>query len=393
MINLHNLNVYLNRIKSATMTLVAIFASFYTVSVFAMEEPSCTRATLVFPVAGTIVTEEIDLNNVELLSQTPFIDCIPKELDLPFILARVVTKDPNTPTYFIHYFDVRFLHEYLYNNPPKDNRYDIPTRNTLPTGTTHYNFTNPMNRLPIINEIHYFVNYGPGFDFKFEYLCSDYDLFIGASNDRSDYIRKVFLANDIYLLRYTFDRVQAQYDLGVAFYNGIPGIVESNYRKALAYFNNVEKQIKRPDLVAVAQRVLGIIYKKGGPGVAQDLPLAISYLQQAATQEAHLEVKAAAQQVLGMIYKTGGTGVAQDLPLAISYFKQAATQEANLEVKAVAQRVLGMIYKTGGTGVAQDLPLAIHYFKQAATQEAHLEVKAAAQGELQRIQAQQQQSQ
>jgi TPR repeat protein len=104
-----------------------------------------------------------------------------------------------------------------------------------------------------------------------------------------------------------------------------------------------------------AQFNLGTLYLKGR-GVAQDLPTAIQWFQQAAQQgNAH------AQYNLAESYRVG-TGIAKDPKLAASWNTKAAEQGV-----AMAQSIEALRY-ANGDGVERDRAKALTYYQKAARQ-------------------------
>ena len=106
---------------------------------------------------------------------------------------------------------------------------------------------------------------------------------------------------------------------------------------------------------AEAQYNLGVSYYNG-EGVAQDYAEAVKWWRKAAEQG-----YADAQYNLGLSYYTG-LGVAQDYAEAVKWWRKAAEQGV-----AYAQNNLGTCYYNG-EGVAQDYAEAAYWFHKAAEQ-------------------------
>ena len=110
----------------------------------------------------------------------------------------------------------------------------------------------------------------------------------------------------------------------------------------------------------LAQDMLGLMYKKGGP-VQQDLSQAWKWYTLAAAQG-----HAGSQYNLGLLHTNGflsnGTSVPQDNVAAAAWYEKAA-----LQGHAIAQHYLANAY-ADGKGVAQDHTVAVKWWTLAAEQ-------------------------
>lgn len=138
----------------------------------------------------------------------------------------------------------------------------------------------------------------------------------------------------------------ACFDKGVAYYE------KGNLKQALKYFRFVaEKQNS-----IAAQNNIGIIYLKGGNGVAKDVKKAVEWFEKAAEQG-----DADAQYNLGKCYAKG-IGVPKDMRKAAAYFTQAAEQGS-----MDGQNDLAMCCYTGD-GIARDEGKAVALWQKLAEQ-------------------------
>ncbi len=173
----------------------------------------------------------------------------------------------------------------------------------------------------------------------------------------------------------------AQYNLGIAYYNGC-GVLQ-NYQEAIRLFGLAAEQEH-----VWARYYLGLCYEKG-EGVDQDYKEAIKWYKSAAQQGApEIQCKlasiyynrrkqfeegfhwyqmaakqgyATARNSLGFCYETG-QGVTQDNKQAFYWYKRAADQGY-----AKAQNNLGRCYEKG-IGVAQNHEKAAKWFELAKEQ-------------------------
>lgn len=233
----------------------------------------------------------IDLLEKEDLTLETFKDLIKKqqEKNLPFLLAVVTTRPDNKRTY--RFYSGTELNNHLFKSNFSKNRLDQPL----------IQFLDPKNHKIIVGEILYFtIN---SLDDEFNYLCSDYDLFIGSPDKRH------FLGS--YLKAIENNQV-AQTNLGIFFLKGLG--VKQNYNQALRWFKSAAQQGD-----AEAQFGLANMYFQG-LGISKDYQEAAQWFKAAAEQGS-----AQAQNTLGVLYRDG-LGVEQDFIEAEKWFKAAAEQ-------------------------------------------------------------------
>ena len=141
-----------------------------------------------------------------------------------------------------------------------------------------------------------------------------------------------------------------------------PGLAETHYRKAYAYYKS-----KPPDYVnaaiwyrrgaelghAASQNDLGWLYPNGW-GVPRDPAQAIHWYRQSAAQS-----YATAQVNLGWLYHNG-LGVPRDYGEALRWYSLAAAQN-----DATAADNLGVLYRDG-LGVRRDHAEAVAWFRKSA---------------------------
>jgi|GEM_PF-344902 len=140
----------------------------------------------------------------------------------------------------------------------------------------------------------------------------------------------------------------AQYELGVMYYNGED--VEQDSAKAFEWYKKAADRGNK-----FAQYSIGCMYINGN-GVEKNAENAFQYYKKAAEQG---DVKS--QYLLGSFYKDG-TGVKQDYKESFYWFEKAAMQN-----DAYAQNALGWAYSEG-LYVEQDYSKAFEWHKKAAEQ-------------------------
>ena len=146
----------------------------------------------------------------------------------------------------------------------------------------------------------------------------------------------------------------AQYDLGIAYYNG--EVVEQDYKEAYKWFRTVESTNHWSEWAREnSGYMLGEMFYHGH-GVKQDYSEAMKWYRKYAEKG-----DVTSQSKLGYMYYNG-EGVAQDYMEAFKWFILAA-EELNID----AQIYLGYMYDKG-YGVTEDDSEAIKWYKLAAEQ-------------------------
>jgi TPR repeat protein len=140
---------------------------------------------------------------------------------------------------------------------------------------------------------------------------------------------------------------EAQFLLGLCYFNGCEGVVQDEVQ-AVSFYRKAAEQG-----YAEAQNALGGCYFLG-QGLAQDRVKAVSFYRKAAEQGLP-----EAQFTLGACFMQG-QGVAKDPVQGVAFIRKAAEQGYG-----VAQLILGEFYKGGEEGVAQDKIEAYAYFSLA----------------------------
>ena len=142
--------------------------------------------------------------------------------------------------------------------------------------------------------------------------------------------------------------VDAQYDLGVMYYEGIK--VPKEIEKAVDWFTRSAEQGDKE-----AQYTLGVIYYQG-KSIQQDYQKAIYWLTKSAEQD-----DAEAQLFLGVMYYEG-KGILQDYKKAFEWLTKSAEQD-----NAGAQFLLSVMYYSG-EGTLQDFEHAADWVTKSAKQ-------------------------
>jgi TPR repeat protein len=142
--------------------------------------------------------------------------------------------------------------------------------------------------------------------------------------------------------------VKAQFDLGMAYYNG-QGVTQ-DFAQAIVWYRRAAEQGNSD-----AQFYLGVSYGNG-LGVPRDYVQAAVWLRKAAEHG-----QTPAQCVLGLMY-AAGLGVPLDYEQAATWLRKAAEQG-----DAKAQDNLANLYKDG-QGVSRDYTQAAVWFRKAAEQ-------------------------
>jgi len=226
--------------------------------------------------------------------------------DEPFILARVVTQ--NNGRYFVTYFDAHTLHSTLAGDYPGAFDFKMLSKvgeageqdNMLLCHVPHpynnavdkyYNidtvikefYHNPANTLPLTRGIQYFTYNAKEHNKGFQYLCSDYDLFINPSYQYWQYI---FYANQNSHL----DMKQRAYnELSRIYITGKYG-VKVNFEKGVNYHVRFIK--------LEAQRPYGDFGRLNG--LDHNLRTTI---EKAAKQNADKKLKNDAERALAILHK------------------------------------------------------------------------------------------
>ncbi|MDX2085307.1 MAG: tetratricopeptide repeat protein [Candidatus Melainabacteria bacterium] len=141
--------------------------------------------------------------------------------------------------------------------------------------------------------------------------------------------------------------LDAQFNLGVFYANGLAGVVQDD-AKAVYWYRLAAEQGH-----VLAQLNLGVMYANGR-GVLQNGLQAVEWYQKAALQN-----NAEAKYNLGLLYEHG-KGVAPNPKEAIRWYQQAAEQGY-----VAAQLNLGVLYASDDDTI-QDLEQALHWLGQAA---------------------------
>ena len=252
---------------------------------------------LIVPLEGNKIIECIDLEKeTDIMTQLPLKEKIEEDLEikkLPYILARLVTKHGRS--YYKQYVDAEGLHQYLYNETTSIGRgTDRYRKSSILQGNGEtFTFTNYINNLPIVNEIHYFTL--DSFEKSFDHLCADYDLFVDSNMKR--FFQLIFRASDILVPGNKMETAAAQFNLGLMYRDGQG--VEQDYKKALEYFEVIANQEHDLSAKTIAQFNLGLMYRDG-LGVEQNYKKALEYFEVTANQDHDLYSKAIAQFNLGL---------------------------------------------------------------------------------------------
>lgn len=229
----------------------------------------------------------------------------------------------------------------------------LDTRRQEPLNTP---YSNPLDRLPITRNIHYFTTDPKNPAAGFTYLCSHHQLLAEDQNETR--LSQIFYANCCVDFTPTQGALKKLHDMGVTCFKN------NQFHLALKYFTFLAEQSTDLKIKVSALCFLGDIYYTGNNDVQKDIPRAISYYESVASQITERITQARALRALGTIYALGAPGIEENLPRAVQYLKLANTQPIQSEDQVIALGILGAIYYTGGDGIERDFALAAKYLNQ-----------------------------
>lgn len=315
-----------------------------------------TQATVHVP-KNIGATDTINLEDKEPFSQSTFKELITEQAKTgdDFLLARVVSQEMKTGTYFVHYYDAHSLNRHVMEQ-------DYP----------YATITDPQKALIkfVTRQVQQLVDGVP--------LIVD-----GAP-----------VTQDIQVLTPFADIKTKQPIVSIEYFSYNPAQPKAGFCFLFSY-KQLMKPIKKMFIRLYTNQNTNIELKKQALDALVTIASALydekqyitacNYLIPIAQQQVDLVAKAVALYILGQIYYFGGHGIKKNFTTAHDYFKRAAEQDANPTAQAGALCGLGYIYYNGGDGIEKDVQRAIQYLEQALAKNADPEINHLSQKMLQHI--------